>query len=74
MKLCNTCGQPVTRGHCGSDYTGSTICLVCRTERLMRGWRYPATQTKQRELRERMGQTCASDGSTTTQKSQQLTK
>lgn len=50
MKICNTCGQPITRGHCGSDASG-TICLVCWTERTMRSFRYPASQTKQRALR-----------------------
>lgn len=47
MKLCNTCGQPVTRGHSGSDTTAAARCLVCRTAEVMRGF-----PTKQRELRD----------------------
>jgi len=49
MKLCK-CGRPVSAGHAGSDTTGSTMCLICWTERLMRDFRDPIAEKNQRAI------------------------
>lgn len=52
MKLCIECGRSINRGATGSSGENER-CLVCRVERDLRTWHYPASQDWQRLIRER---------------------